>query len=257
MFNIPGDPLTIQSNTLGVVWGMPITNTMTMAFIQILLFVILIIISSRFSVFKPSKFQMAVEGLLEIIQGLIRQIVGDDKIAARIMPFVVSLTLFILVADIILTFLPFLAGFTYNGVSIFRSYTNDFNTTFALSVVSVIATQIYSIVTVNPINYVFRFVRINEVIKGFSKSLKDGFMSIISAFVGLLDIISEFAKTISLSLRLFGNMYAGELLQGVLITIFAILLPVPMIGLSLLAGVIQAIVFGSLVSSSIAGVLKT
>lgn len=254
--NLPSDPLTINVQILDYFYGFPITGTMVMFWVQILLFVILFIAVGRFRVHNPSSFQLAVEMMIETLQNLINQIAGDEKIARRILPLVVSLIVLILVSDVILTFLPILTGFTYKGMTIFRSATNDFNTTFALAVISIFAAQVYSVITINPINYVFRFIKIKQVFLGFRKGLKDGLMSLVDAFIGILDIISEFAKVISLSLRLFGNMFAGELLQGVLMGIFAILLPLPMIGLSLLAGVIQAIVFGSLVTSYLAGALK-
>ena len=71
-------------------------------------------------------------------------------------------------------------------------------------------------------------------------------MAIIDFLIGLLDIISEFAKVISLSLRLFGNMYAGEILASILLGAFALMVPAPWLAMNLLVAVIQAIVFGSL-----------
>jgi F-type H+-transporting ATPase subunit a len=64
--------------------------------------------------------------------------------------------------------------------------------------------------------YVNKFIQIKEVISSFRKSIKDGLFAIVNFFIGLLDIISELAKIISLSLRLFGNVYAGEVLVVVI-----------------------------------------
>lgn len=74
-------------------------------------------------------------------------------------------------------------------------------------------------------------------------------MAIIDFIIGLLDIVSEFAKIISLSLRLFGNMYAGEILATLILGSFAYVIPIAWTSMSLLSGVIQAIVFGSLTTA--------
>lgn len=254
--NIPSEPLSIRVEPLGYFYGLPITGTMVMFMVELLLFGILFIAVSKFRVEKPGKFQILVEMIFETIQGLIKQISGSDEIAKRVLPLITSLIILILTSDIVLTFLPFLSGFTYDGATIFRSHTNDFNTTFALAVISVVAAQIFSVIKLTPFNYIFRYIKVKQVVLSFKKGIKEGFMSLIDAFIGVLDIISEFAKMISLSLRLFGNMFAGELLQGVLMSIFAIALPLPIMGLSLLSGVIQAVVFGSLVTSYLAGALS-
>ncbi len=254
--SIPSDPLTISVQILDYFHGFPITGTMIMFIVELFLFGILFYFVSKFRVHNPSRFQLGVEMVFQMVRGLINQIAGDDAIAKKILPLVSSLIILILVSDIILTFLPFLTGFTYKGIGVFRSHTNDFNTTFALATISVLASQIFSVVKLKPLNYFFKYIKIKQVFLAFRKSIADGMMSLIDAFIGFLDIISEFAKVISLSLRLFGNMFAGELLQGVLMGIFALMLPLPMIGLSLLSGVIQAIVFGSLVTSYLASALK-
>ena len=74
-------------------------------------------------------------------------------------------------------------------------------------------------------------------------------LAIIDFLIGLLDIISEVAKVISLSLRLFGNMYAGEVLAGVVLGAFALIVPTPLVAMSILVAVLQAVVFGSLTAA--------
>lgn len=254
--SISSEPLPITANHLGYLFGMPITSTIMMGLINIMFFIILFIVVSRFSVNNPTKFQIFVEYIFNTVKDLISQITGDDSISKKIMPFVFSLIILILVSDTILTFSPILTGFKYLETPLFRSQTNDINTTLALAIISVVAAHLFSIYKLNPINYIFKYIQIKQIIIGFSKGIGSGLMSLIDAFIGILDIISEFAKVISLSLRLFGNMFAGELLQGVLMSLFALLLPLPMIGLSLLSGVIQAIVFGALVSSYLSSALK-
>jgi F-type H+-transporting ATPase subunit a len=255
-FQIASEPLPVTAHNLGFIFEMPITNTMTMYAVNIIFFIIIFLLVNRFRIYNPGKFQIFVEYLFKMITGLISQVAGDETIAKKIMPLVFSLIILILVSDLLLTFLPILTGITYLEIPAFRSHTNDFNTTFALATISMIAVHMFSIIRLNPFFYVLRYVKIDRVIQGFRKGISQGMMSIIDFFIGILDIISEFARLISLSLRLFGNMFAGELLQGILMGMFAFLLPLPIIGLSLLTGTIQAIVFGALVSSYLTGALK-
>lgn len=256
MFTVPGEPLTVGATILGYAGSFPITNTMVMAVFNLVVFILLSLFASTFSVTKPGKLQLAIESLLSVITGLIGQIAGDKKVAARIMPLVATLVIFILVSNLITTILPILSGFTYEGHALFRSHTNDFNTTLALAVGMIVVVQMYSIGKFNPIGHIGRYFPIHKVIAGFRGGIKSGVLSLLEIFLGALDLVSEFARVVSLSLRLFGNMFAGELLVGILMTMLAIGLPVPIIMLATLSGVIQSIVFGSLVASYLGGVLK-
>ncbi len=65
-------------------------------------------------------------------------------------------------------------------------------------------------------------------------------------FVGLLEFIGEFTKVISLSCRLFGNLFAGETVMSTVSSMFAFGLPLPFMVLELMVAVIQAIVFAML-----------
>lgn len=257
MLHTTGDPLNIVPGVLAHIFNIPITNTMTMAGVDFIFFVILMIAARSFTVRNPSKFQLAMESILEVITGLIKQITGNEKIAKKIMPIVVTLILFIMVSNLIMTFLPVLTGFTYNGVEMFRTHTSDFNTTLALSVTMIFLSQVYIAQKEGVFGLVFHYFQLKQIFVALLKKGIGGALSaLIDAFVAVLDVVSEFAKVVSLSLRLFGNVFAGELLVGVLMSLFAIALPLPMIGLSMLSGVIQSIVFGALIASSYAGILK-
>jgi F-type H+-transporting ATPase subunit a len=256
MLSIPGEPLSVTAPTLFYIGGFPVTNTMTMAVLNLIFFILLCIAAQRFTVRKPGKFQLMLENALLMITSLIEQVVGDRKVAWRIMPLVTTLVVFILVSNLIMTILPILTGFTYEGAPLFRSHTNDFNTTLALSFGMIVLIQVVSIAKNNPIGHILRYIPLDKVVAGFRKGIGAGVMSFIDVFIGILDIVSEIARIVSLSLRLFGNMFAGELLVGILMGMLAIALPVPIIGLATLSGVIQAIVFGSLTASFLSGVLK-
>jgi len=68
----------------------------------------------------------------------------------------------------------------------------------------------------------------------------------ITFFVGLIEIIGEFAKVASLSFRLFGNVFAGEVLLASMAALVAYIVPIPFLFLEILVGVIQALIFSML-----------
>jgi F-type H+-transporting ATPase subunit a len=104
--------------------------------------------------------------------------------------------------------------------------------------------------------YLSHFIQIKQVYKGFRKSFGEGMVSIIGFFVGLIEIISELAKVLSLSLRLFGNLFAHEVLTVILLGAFAVGVPAIWMGMGILVGVVQSIVFVALVTVYYSLVLK-
>jgi F-type H+-transporting ATPase subunit a len=89
--------------------------------------------------------------------------------------------------------------------------------------------------------------------KGFLKYFKD-FASPI--FMLPLEIIGQISRTLSLSLRLFGNILSGELIASIVFSLVPLFLPLPLIGLSLLIGVLQAYVFTALASVYISSAIE-
>ena len=99
---------------------------------------------------------------------------------------------------------------------------------------------------VGPVSHLSKFVNIRGIFRALKKGPMAILVAIIEFFVGLLEVISEIAKVLSLSLRLFGNIFAGEVLLTVMLGILAYALPIPFMFLELLVGIIQATVFSML-----------
>lgn len=115
-------------------------------------------------------------------------------------------------------------------VPVFRPGTADLNTTLALAIVSIFITQVFGIKYLS-LGYFKKFIN---------------FSNPIMFFVGILELISEFAKIISFAFRLFGNIFAGEVLLVVLAFLVPVVVPMPFYGLELFVGFIQALVFSML-----------
>lgn len=115
-------------------------------------------------------------------------------------------------------------------IPIMRNATSDLNVTLALAVISLIATHVLAIRSTGFKDYISRFLSFNLIL----------------LFVGLLELVSEFTKIISLSFRLFGNIFAGEVVLATISGLLAFGLPVPFMLLEIIVGLVQALVFGML-----------
>jgi len=138
---------------------------------------------------------------------------------------------------------------TYKLAPMFRSAATDLNTTLALAVVSVFMTQVFGVWALGP-GYFGKFIALKGVVKAFTKPglgcvgrIGAFFMGLIEIFVGIVELISEIGKIISFSFRLFGNIFAGEVLLGVMAFLIPYLISLPFYGLELFVGFVQALVF--------------
>jgi F-type H+-transporting ATPase subunit a len=195
----------------------------------------------------PGYFQAIFEITYESMDDLLQQITGNKDRVDAIFPVVGGMFIFLFFANLI-TFIPGLADITYQGIALFKTPTADFNTTFGLALGALIVIHIISIKEWGILEYLGKFFKFREVYKGFRKSMGDGFTALVEFFVGLLDIIGEVAKVVSLSLRLFGNMYAGQVLAIVMMSAIAFVVPTLLVAMGLFVGAIQALVFGALVA---------
>ncbi len=129
----------------------------------------------------------------------------------------------------------------YALVPFLRSVSSDLSFTLALACISVLMTQIFGLQALG-LDYVNRFIPF----KSFWDLLGGKAMKGMDLIVGPLELVSECAKIISFSFRLFGNVFAGEVLLGVMIFLVPHVIPLPFYGLEIFVGAMQAFVFGFL-----------
>ena len=118
----------------------------------------------------------------------------------------------------------------------FRAPSSDLNLTLTLALIAVVLTQVYGF-RARGIGYLGNFFRFK------SFSTKGVGMGFIDFFVGILELVSEFAKILSFSFRLFGNIFAGEVILIVISALVSLLLVNVFLGLEIFVGFIQAFVF--------------
>lgn len=219
--------------------------------LMILLIAIIFLAFGLFVVRKftliPKTSQSLAEMVYEAILGLVQQITGSKYHAEKIFPVIATILVYFAVANVIGMF-PGLTDFTYNGVAIFRTPTSDFNTVLGVSLAAVLALNYISLKEYGFFGYLGTFVNLKGVVNGFKKSMMEGFVSLVEVFVGLLDIIGEVAKVVSLSFRLFGNVYAGQVLAIIIMGSIAYVVPTLWTIMSGFTGILQGMVFASLVA---------
>jgi F-type H+-transporting ATPase subunit a len=257
-FQVHEEIPTIAAPTLGSVGPLTIaTSSITILFITFL--VVLLCYKVSKSSLVPTKFQHLMEIIYEMIESFITSIIGSKERAHVVVPYVGSLMVYLLIANL-LPMMPGVSGLavTIDGehIPLLRGATTDFNTTFGLALAVIVTMQIVGMKEQGVFGYLSHFIQIKQVVHGFKKGFGDGMVAIIGFFVGLIEIISELAKTLSLSLRLFGNLFAHEVLTVILLGAFAFGVPAIWMGMGVLVGIVQSIVFTALVTVYYSLVLK-
>lgn len=223
-----------------------ITSSTMMAFLAMFVFTFLAFKVSKFKM-MPNFTQHITELIVEFLVGFIAQIVGSREKALTLLPYVGSVFAFILFSNLS-ALIPIINGLEWHEHHMFTPSTADFNTTFALALAAVVVVHIVSIQKAGLFSHLGHFIQVAPIINGFKKSFGEGMLGIIHFFVGLIEVVGEVAKVISLSLRLFGNMFAHEVLMIILLGALSIGVPALWMGMGILVGVVQAVVFTALIT---------
>ena len=221
---------------------LPVTNTMINVWLAIIIFLVIgIFIKTNLS-FRPGKFQNSFEYILELLMGYFDQVTGDRKKTLRFMPVVGSIFFFILLSNW-LGLLPGTGSIKVGHAMLLRPANSDLNLTIVMALVAVVSSHLFGLVSVGIFTHLNKFIQIGTLIKSIRKGPIAILTAIIELGVGLIEIVSEIAKVVSLSLRLFGNIFAGEVLISVISGLISVFVPAPFMMLELLVGLIQASVF--------------
>lgn len=230
----------------------PITNALVTSWATVLV-IILIAVLLRLSIKKiPGKFQSAFEVLIDGAMNLINQVTGDKVISKKVFPIAISIFFFILISNWI-GLLPLMGlGVVEHGttfVPFLRAGTADLNTTIALAITSVIGANIFGIFTIGAWKMLNKYINLKVLGSIFTKIRKDPVTILVAPItfaVGIIEIVGEGAKVASLSLRLFGNVFAGEVLLASMTAMVAYFVPIPFLLLEVFVGIIQAFIFSIL-----------
>ncbi len=240
---------------LPIIGDFAITNALFTSWIVVLI-IIAISIAIRISIKQvPKGIQNFFEFLIEGAEKLCDQVTGDRKITNKAFPIVFSVFVIVLLNNW-MGLVP-LGGFgliemTDKGevfVPLIRSGTADINGTLPLAILSVLGANLFGIFSIGLWKTFNKYVNIKALGGIFKKIRKEPTILMTAPImfaVGFLELIGEFAKIASLSFRLFGNVFAGEVLLASMGAIIAYLLPTPFLILEIFVGIIQAFIFGIL-----------
>ncbi|MBI5004476.1 F0F1 ATP synthase subunit A [Candidatus Kaiserbacteria bacterium] len=231
-----GIHVSLAPETIATIGSVPITNTLLMSWVSIaILLTIIFILGSRLKM-VPGKFQTLIETVVLFMHDFVSETLESEKWTRRAFPLILAIFLFIFTSNLI-EFTPGIGSigfFSHGGaefVPLFRSVNTDLNVTLALAIIVVIAIEIMGIIAIGFSRYAGKFIN---------------FSSPVGFVVGLIELVSETARLVSFSFRLFGNIFAGEVLIAV-VTFFApYIVPAPLMAFETFVGFIQAAVFALL-----------
>lgn len=235
----------LAPDTIFYIGSFPITNTIINVWLALIFFLIIGILLRRQLSLRPGKLQNFLEYILEALLGTFDQVTGDRKKTLRFLPIVGTIFFFVLVSNW-MGLLPGIGSITYGGKEALRPANTDLNLTVVMALVAVVGSHLFGLFTVGVLTHIGKFIQIKGIFTSITKGPIAIFTALIQFMVGILEIISEMAKVLSLSLRLFGNIFAGEVLIIVIRSLIGIVVPAPFMMLELLVGLIQAAVFAIL-----------
>lgn len=215
--------------------GFPISNALITTWLVMGILIAASYLVTRNMKLVPGGGQSVAELLVGGLYDFFATVTG--KYVSQVFPLVASLFLFILVAN----WVGLLPGVGTVGlfrqvhegvefVPLLRGATADLNTTVALALFAMVAIQYFGFKTAG-MHYGKRFFN---------------FASPMYFFLGLLELVSELSKVISFAFRLFGNIFAGEVLLAVMAFLMPFVVPLPFLTMELFVGFIQALVFSML-----------
>ena len=240
-----GHGVSPKSEELFMVGPLPVTNSMVTSWIVAAVLIVVIRLAIKKPHLVPTRGQAMVESLVEGVLDLISPIVGN-KVAKHTFPLLIALFTFILIQNWSGLF-PGVGTIFYQGKELIRPGNADMNGTIALAVVS-FAAWFYFIMRYAGPKLVLFDIFGNKADKKEIPAAIYYFLFVIFFAVGLIEIVSIVFRPVSLSFRLFGNVFGGENLLHAMSGMCKWGLPIPFYFLELLIGFVQALVFTLLVS---------
>lgn len=234
--------ISLTPETIFHIGSFPFTNSFLMTFATSAIIIGISFFIQKNMKIVPRGFQNIFEAVIEYFLGLVDSVTQNREQTKKFFPIVMTIFLFVIISN----WIGLLPGAGTVGVyenvhgktilaPFIRSASADLNTTLAISLIAVFAVNFMGISAIGIVKYGKKFF-----VSPFHKPY------FIGTFVGVLEIISEIAKIISFSFRLFGNVFAGEVLLIVILNLAPYFLPLPFLFMEIFVGFVQALVFSML-----------
>ncbi len=214
-----------------ITWDISITNTILTMWIVSVIVIVLLFLMTRGRAMVPGKAQNAMEYVWEMIEGFGMSLGGPEA-----KPYIVLFAGFFL----------YILFCNWSGlvppvgkVEALRAPTSDVNITIGLAMVAFVFFEFQGFRHLGVRGYLGKFFPFGEFRNGVGAG-------IIALFVGLIELMLEFVKPVTLSMRLFGNIYGGEVALGVMTALTIAIVPMALIALELMLNLVQALIFATL-----------
>lgn len=234
------EEISLKAQELFSIYGFPVTNGLFLTLVVSLILIVFSVIINKKIKLIPGYVQSAVEMGVEGLLNLMDQTLGGMHKAEKYFPLIATIFIFILCSNLLGIFPGVGSLWIEHGakeVPLFRSPAADLNFTLAFAVIAVLMTNILGMAAVGSFKHIGKYLN---------------FSNPINFFIGILELVSEFAKIISLSFRLFGNVFAGEVLLTIISFLAPYFIPLPFLFLEIFVGTIQAFIFAMITLVSIA-----
>ncbi len=230
-----GIHVAISAEQIGTFMGVPITNTLLTSWVVIAILAVVAFTVGARARLVPGKFQTVLEWGFGYVYDYVTETLESRDLARKYFPLLMTLFLFVFTSNL-LEYTPGIGSIGWfkeagEFVPLLRSVNTDLNVTETLAIISFIVVECTGFAMLGAGKYLKKFFNIR---------------SFIDFAVGIVELIGEFVRLISLSFRLFGNILAGEVLI-IVATYFAPYLgPVPLMMFELFIGFLQAAIFALL-----------
>lgn len=233
----------LAPDVLGEVFGLPITSTLLTVWLTMAVLLTLAVVLKIRLALTPGKMQSAMELLIGTVFDYMSDTLESKNLAKKFFPLIMTIFLFIL----LMNWIGLLPGVDSIGVykevesheevvsklvPFFHPPATDLNITIAFAIIAFVAIEFAGVAMLGVWKYAGKFIN---------------FRSPLAFAIGLIELLSELARLISFSFRLFGNIFAGKtLLLVVMFLATPYILPIPLIAYELFVGFIQAFIFAIL-----------
>ncbi len=245
------DKISLVPDVLFNIGPIGVTNANLTLAITVLVISIIGFFVGKKARLVPTRFQVAIEAIFMFFYDKVQLASPSEKYFKPIL-YIVT-TIFILVLTVnLFSFMPLLHSFRLGEASLLKTATAHFSFPIAITILVVFLSNITAFV-INPFKYLGNFIRIKEFLK--VRSVGTFLNALLEIFLGVMGIVGELAKLVSLSARLFGNMLAGELISIIILGLVPFVAPIPFYALGLLSAVIQALVIALLSMQYLGGMI--
>ncbi len=231
-----GIHVAIRAEELARWAGVPLTNSLLMSWVVVLLIVFIAIGVKRSVKLVPGRFQVLAETMIGGAHDFVASSLERADLAKRFTPFLLTIFLFILIGNW-LEFVPGVESVVFRNhegetVPLLRAMNTDLNVPLALAIIAFLTIEVTGITVLGFWKYLGKFINFHQFPIGL--------------FVGILELLSETIRLISFSFRLFGNIFAGSVLVMIITFLAPYVVPAPFMLFEVFVGLIQAAVFALL-----------